>query len=228
MGFLKHGGYFFAYEGFWEFFVFRRRKNGGAGGIIFGWNRVILFGVAFMKSTCNETESQSAQQFRRYIFRIVLRSVLDRFSIGSRLVLDRSSINLRSFFVRSSIPERSSNGDRTELERRMNGELTENERRTNGARTENERRCFDYWDTLDDVNGSNFCHDDMRFRVRKLLQKAFCVPSVWYRNDFGIVVCQNEACFAKMERVLASLRVQSYNTKKRIPNFLQIYGVSEC
>ena len=156
MGFLKHGGYFFAYEGFWEFFVFRRRKNGGAGGIIFGWNRVILFGVAFMKSTCNETESQSAQQFRRYIFRIVLRSVLDRFSIILRSFSDYSPLILRSFF-----------DSRTELERRLNGESTENERRTNGERTENERRCINYWDTLDDVNGSNFCHDDMRFRVRK-------------------------------------------------------------
>ena len=150
-------------------------------------------------------------------FSIGSRLVLDRFSIGSRSFFDQSSIILRSFSVRSSIPERRSNGEWTEDERRMNGE-----------RTELERRCFDYWDTLDDVNGSNFCHDDMRFRVRKLLQKAFCVPSVWYRNDFGIVVCQNETCFAKMERVLASLRVQSYNTKKRIPNFLQICCVSKC
>ena len=26
VGFLAHGGYFFAYEEFWKFFVFRRRK----------------------------------------------------------------------------------------------------------------------------------------------------------------------------------------------------------
>ena len=155
-------------------------------------------------------------------------SFFDWFSIGSRLVLDRFSIVLRSIFDHSSFILRSFFDSRTERERRSNGEWTENERRTNGARTENERRCFDYWDTLDDVNGSNFGHDDMRFRVRKLLQKAFCIPSVWYRNDFGIVVRQNGACFAKMERVLASLRVQSYNTKKRIPNFLQICCVSKC
>ena len=45
------------------------------------------------------------------------------------------------------------------------------------------------------------------------------------RNDIGI---PSESFFAQMERVLASLRVQSYNTKKRIPNFLQICGVSKC
>ena len=113
--------FFFAYEGFWKFFVFRRRKNGCASRIIFGRNRVILFGVAFMKSTYDETESQSAQQFRRYIFRIVLRLVLDLFSIDSRSVLDRSSINLRSFFVHSPFVLRFPNGARTEIERRMNG-----------------------------------------------------------------------------------------------------------
>ena len=37
------------------------------------------------------------------------------------------------------------------------------------------------------------------------------------RNDIGI---PSESFFAQIERVLASLRVQSYNTKKRIPNFL--------
>ena len=52
------------------------------------------------------------------------------------------------------------------------------------------------------------------FLVSKWLQKAFCIPS--------------ESLSAKMERVLASLRVQSYNAKKRNPNFLQICGVSKC
>ena len=65
--------FFFAYEEFWKFFVFWRRINGCASGIIFDRKLVILFEVAFMKSTYDETESQSAQQFRRYIFRIVLR-----------------------------------------------------------------------------------------------------------------------------------------------------------
>ncbi len=38
-------------------------------------------------------------QFRRYIFRIALRSVLVRFSFGSRSVLVRFSIDSRSSFV---------------------------------------------------------------------------------------------------------------------------------
>ena len=40
--------------------------------------------------------------------------------------------------------------------------------------------------------------------------------SVFLRNDIGMI---SEFLPAKMERVLASLRVQSYNTKERIPNF---------
>ena len=49
--------------------------------------------------------------------------------------------------------------------------------------------------------------------------------SVFLRNDIGI---PSESLSAKMERVLASLRVQSYNAKKGNPNFLQICGVSKC
>ena len=45
------------------------------------------------------------------------------------------------------------------------------------------------------------------------------------RNDIGI---PSESFFAQMERVLASLRAQSYNAKKGNPNFLQICGVSKC
>ena len=45
------------------------------------------------------------------------------------------------------------------------------------------------------------------------------------RNDIGI---PSESFFAQMERVLASLRVQSYNAKKGYPNFVQICGVSKC
>ena len=48
---------------------------------------------------------------------------------------------------------------------------------------------------------------------------------VFLRYDIGMA---SELSSAKMERVLASLRVQSYNVKKRIPNFLQICGVSKC
>ena len=40
--------------------------------------------------------------------------------------------------------------------------------------------------------------------------------SVFLRYDIGMI---SELSSAKMERVLANFRVQSYNTKKRIPNF---------
>ena len=49
--------------------------------------------------------------------------------------------------------------------------------------------------------------------------------SVFLRYDIGM---SSECSFAKMERVLASLRVQNYNAKKRNPNFLQICGVSKA
>ena len=48
---------------------------------------------------------------------------------------------------------------------------------------------------------------------------------VFLRNDIGI---PSESFFAKMERILASLRVQSYNAKKWNPIFLQICGVLKC
>ncbi len=57
------------------------------------------------------------------------------------------------------------------------------------------------------------------------LENGSKMRSVFLRNDIGM---SSEFSSAKMERVLASLRVQSYNTKKRIPNFLQICGISEC
>ena len=49
--------------------------------------------------------------------------------------------------------------------------------------------------------------------------------SVFLRYDIGM---SSELSSAKMERVLANLRVQNYNTKKRNPNFLQICGVSKA
>ena len=48
--------------------------------------------------------------------------------------------------------------------------------------------------------------------------------SVFLRYDIGM---PSELSSAKMERVLASLRVQSYNAKKRNPNFLQIRSISK-
>ena len=49
--------------------------------------------------------------------------------------------------------------------------------------------------------------------------------SVFLRYDIGM---SSESLSAKMERVLASLRVQSYNAKKGNPIFLQICGISKC
>ena len=72
-------------------------------------------------------------QFRRYIFRIVLRSVLRsvlvRFSIGSRSVLVRFSIDSRSSFVHPPFILRSGIEDRSKIDRRMNGESSEARRR---------------------------------------------------------------------------------------------------
>ena len=48
--------------------------------------------------------------------------------------------------------------------------------------------------------------------------------SVFLRYDIGM---PSELSSAKMERVLASLRAQNYNAKKRNPNFLQICSVSK-
>ena len=60
------------------------------------------------------------------------------------------------------------------------------------------------WDALDDVNGSDFCHDSSILGVSERLQNGTCVPSEWYRNSFGIVFCPNGVCFSK----LASAKLQ--------------------
>ena len=67
----------------------------------------------------------------------------------------------------------------------------------------------------------NFCHDSRSFG----LVNSSKMGAVFLRNDIGI---PSESFFVQMERVLASLRVQSYNAKKGNPNFLQICGVSKC
>ena len=159
---------------------------------------------------------------------------------------------LRSFFDQSSIPERRMNGEWTENERRMNGEWTEDERRLNGARTELERRLNGartelerrtirkicrtalvrsvvffrvtatkfIWEAFDDVNGNDFFMIVVFFRLENGSKKR----SVFLRYDIGII---SELSSAKMERVLANLRVQSYNTKERIPNFFANLCVSK-
>ena len=68
-------------------------------------------------------------QFRRYIFRIALRSVLVRFSFGSRSVLVRFSIDSRSSFVHPPFILRSFSVRESKIDRRMNGESSEARRR---------------------------------------------------------------------------------------------------
>ena len=87
------------------------------------------------KNINNETVLQSAQQFRRYIFRIVLRSfsvrspfVLRSFSVRSPFILRSSSVDppfeLRSISVRAPFGNRGTNGERSKNHRRQNGDVT--------------------------------------------------------------------------------------------------------
>ena len=117
----------------------------------------------------------------------------------------------------------------------MNGERTENERRTNGERNVKyaelhlfvAKFSFELLpQNLPEMPlmmsmGMIFFMIVVFFRLEKGSKKR----SVFLRNDIGMI---SEFLSAKMKRVLASLRVQSYNTKKRIPNFLQICGVLKC
>ena len=57
------------------------------------------------------------------------------------------------------------------------------------------------------------------------LENSSQMWSVFLRNDIGMI---SELSSAKMECVLASLRVQSYSAVEEIPNFVQICGVSKC
>ena len=130
---------------------------------------------------------------------------------GARTELERSSNGGWTEVERSSNGgwtevERSSNGGWTEVERRLNGARTEVERRMNGAWTELERRLNGGWTELERrMNGGR---SKIEWRANggvDSLSQAFCVPSVWYRNAFGIVVRQNGACFSK----LMSAKLQS-------------------
>ena len=117
----------------------------------------------------------------------------------------------------------------------MNGERTENERRTNGEQyvkyAELHLFVAKFSFELLPQNlpekplmmsmGMIFVMIVVFFRLENGSKKRV----VFLRNDIGMI---SEFLSAKMKRVLASLQVQSYNTKERIPNFLQIYGVSKC
>ena len=127
----------------------------------------------------------------------------------------------------------------------MNGARTENERSSNGARTEVERssngeRYGKYAElhlfvakfsfellprNLSEMPlmmsmGMIFFMIVVFFRLENGSKKR----SVFLRYDIGII---SELSSAKMERVLANLRVQSYNTKERIPIFFANLCVSK-
>ena len=118
-----------------------------------------------------------------------------------RYFFDHSSINLRFPNGAWTELERSLNGAWTELERSLNGGSTEDQRRINGAWTENERR----------TNGERTRTERRANGGVNSLSQAFCVPSVWYRNAFGIVVRQNGACFSK----LTSAKLQREKAKSK-------------
>ena len=131
----------------------------------------------------------------------------ERSSNGGSTEDERRLNGARTEFERSlnggwTEPERSSNGGWTELERSSNGAWTEPERRMNGARTEDQRRINGGWTENDwKPNGE-------RTEELTLLAKR----SVFLRYDIGM---PSELSSAKMERVLASLWVQSYNAKSK-------------
>ena len=118
---------------------------------------------------------------------------LERRMNGARTELERSLNGARTELERSpngarTEPERSLNGAWTELERRLNGGWTEVERSSNGEWTEDQRR----------MNGERSKTEWRANGGVDSLSQAFCVPSVWYRNVFGMFVRQNRACFSKL------------------------------
>ena len=147
---------------------------------------------------------------------------------GARTELERSSNGGWTEPERSSNggwtePERSSNGGWTEVERRLNGGWTEDERRINGEWTKKERRKNGEWTKNERrINGA-WTENERRMNGERSktewranggvdsLSQAFCVPSVWYRNAFGIVVRQNGACFSK----LTSAKLQREKAKSK-------------
>ena len=135
----------------------------------------------------------------------------------------RVSIHLPLFFVHPPIVLRFPNGAWTELERSLNGARTEDERRLNGGWTEVERslnrvrtepkRSLNGGSTEDQrrINGERSKTEWRANGGVDSLSQAFCVPSVWYRNAFGIVVRQNGACFSK----LTSAKLQREKAKSK-------------
>ena len=136
-----------------------------------------------------------------------------------------SSFILRSFSDSRTEIERRLNGARTEVERSSNGAWTEVERRSNGGWTELERSSNGGWTELERSSNGEWTEDDRKSNGERTEELTLLAKrSVFLRYDIGM---PSELSSAKMERVLASLRVQNYNAKKRNPNFLQICGVSK-
>ena len=121
--------------------------------------------------------------------------------------------------------ERSLNGARTEDERRMNGGWTEDERRTIENRMESERSSNGAWTELERRMNGGWTENERKPNGERTEELTLLANrSVFLRYDIGM---PSELSSAKMEHVLANLRVQSYNAKKRNPNFLQICCVSK-
>ena len=132
-------------------------------------------------------------QFRRYIFRIVLRSVLVRFSFGSRSVLVRFSFGSRSILVRFSFGSRSilvhppfilRSGieDRSKIDRRMNGESSEARRRCVETLVRNQEKddsnknfIFNHLNSNYYGNLMNFARCPKNMRGVRRLKQAICL-----------------------------------------------------
>ena len=136
-------------------------------------------------------------QFRRYIFRIVLRivlrsfsvrfsfgsrSVLVRFSFGSRSVLVRFSIDSRSSFVHPPFILRSGIEDRSKIDRRMNGESSEARRRCVETLVRNQEKddsnkifIFNHLNSNYYGNLMNFARCPKNMRGVRRLKQAICL-----------------------------------------------------
>ena len=175
-----------------------------------------------------------------------LRLASDDSPLVLRSIFDRSSIAERRMNGDWTEDQRRMNGERTENERRTNGELTENDREPNGGWTEDDRRMNGARTELErSLNGARteverrlnggWTEDQRRMNGERSktewranggvdsLSQAFCVPSVWYRNAFGIVVRQNGACFSK----LTSAKLQREKAKSKFSANLWCFESAE-
>ena len=204
---------FFALKVFSKFFS-GNRKHGVYGGF---W--------AFFCSGCPSLGFPLEFRYISVLPAMILPLFFDHSSIAERRMNgERSRTERRTNGARTEV-ERSSNGGWTEVERRLNGAWTELERRLNGARTELERSSNGAWTELERSSNGGWTENDWKPNGERTEELTLLAKrSVFLRYDIGM---PSELSSAKMEHVLANLRVQSYNAKKRNPNFLQICGVSK-